>query len=228
VTYDPGDVVIYPPNEDTGQDYYTPDPTSATPPASPWIQRPIRGPQGDPGPTGATGATGPAGPTGATGPSGPAGATGPTGPTGGTGPAGPKGDTGLTGAQGPVGPVGPTGPAGSTGPQGPAGVAGPPGPTGLTGSQGPAGPTGPQGPAGPQGPPGPAGSGTGTGGGAPYLDWVPADIPEAEIDGITIHRESIWGIAPDGSPYFAAMGVPDSDLAYLDVVDGTPQIFPVT
>lgn len=72
------------------------------------------GPQGIPGPDGATGPTGPQGipgPDGPTGPTGPEGVgpTGPTGPTGATGAAGPTGPTGATGAAGPTGPTGPTG-----------------------------------------------------------------------------------------------------------------------
>ena len=82
---------------------------------------PIRGPQGDPGPTGAIGPTGPAGSTG------PQGATGDTGPQGTTGSQGPKGDPGTTGAQGVPGNQGiqgVPGTAGSTGPTGPGVAAG--------------------------------------------------------------------------------------------------------
>jgi Collagen triple helix repeat (20 copies) len=61
------------------------------------------GPQGRPGPKGATG---PAGPQGVAGPK------GDTGPAGPQGVAGPKGDTGATGPQGVAGPKGDTGPAG--------------------------------------------------------------------------------------------------------------------
>ena len=56
------------------------------------------GPQGYPGPDGATGPTGPQGIPG------PAGAVGPTGPVG---------PAGADGAVGPTGPTGPTGPAGT-------------------------------------------------------------------------------------------------------------------
>ena len=58
------------------------------------------GPQGPPGPAGATGPQGSPGPVGATGPEGPAGPPGPTGPQG---PQGPQGPAGPTGPQGPAG-----------------------------------------------------------------------------------------------------------------------------
>ena len=56
-----------------------------------WVNAPISGGTGVPGPKGDTGPQGPAGPKGDTGPQGPAGPKGDTGPQG---PAGPKGDTG--------------------------------------------------------------------------------------------------------------------------------------
>ncbi len=93
----------------------------------------VPGPQGEPGPTGATGATGPQGepgPTGATGATGPQGEPGPTGATGATGPQGEPGPTGATGPTGPQGEPGLTGATGATGPQGE------PGPTGATGATG--------------------------------------------------------------------------------------------
>jgi len=100
------------------------------------------GPQGEPGPAGATGATGPQGepgPAGATGATGPQGEPGPTGATGAIGPQGEPGPTGATGATGPQGEPGPAGATGATGPQG---EPGPAGATGATGPQGEPGPTG--------------------------------------------------------------------------------------
>jgi Collagen triple helix repeat (20 copies) len=130
-----------------------------------------QGPQGVPGPVGATGTQGPAGPQGAQGPvglTGPQGAVGPQGPQGVAGAAsivaGPAGPTGPAGPPGPVGPASTV--AGPTGPVGPAGATGPAGPQGPKGADstvaGPAGPQGPagvQGPAGPQGPAGKDGAG---------------------------------------------------------------------
>jgi hypothetical protein len=94
-----------------------------------------RGPQGPPGPRGATGPQGPAGPEGDTGPQGPAGPPGAQGETGPQGPPGQQGETGPQGPPGPQGDQGPAGPPGATGPQGPAG------PQGPQGDRGPAGPT---------------------------------------------------------------------------------------
>ena len=76
------------------------------------------GPQGLPGPQGATGPKGDTGTTGAIGPK------GDTGTTGATGPQGLTGLTGVTGSQGPQGPQGPQGDTGAPGPQGPAGASG--------------------------------------------------------------------------------------------------------
>lgn len=66
----------------------------------------IQGPQGEPGPAGATGPQGETGPAGETGPQ------GETGPAGATGPQGEQGPIGLTGLQGPAGPQGGSGPSG--------------------------------------------------------------------------------------------------------------------
>lgn len=73
----------------------------------------VRGPQGDPGPAGATGARGPAGESGPIGPAGkdsevmgPPGEIGEMGPIGETGPPGPQGEPGEIGPAGPPGPKG--------------------------------------------------------------------------------------------------------------------------
>ena len=76
------------------------------------------------------------GPTGPQGLPGPAGATGPQGPQGVPGPTGPQGIQGMAGVAGPTGATGPQGVPGPTGPQGIPGPAGATGPTGPTGPQG--------------------------------------------------------------------------------------------
>jgi Collagen triple helix repeat (20 copies) len=81
----------------------------------------MMGPQGKPGPAGATG---PQGPQGSPGPQGPPGAQGPQGFAGVAGPAGAAGPAGPPGLQGIAGPAGPAGSPGATGPQGPQGPAG--------------------------------------------------------------------------------------------------------
>lgn len=116
-------------------------------------ERPVQGPQGEPG------ARGPAGPQGERGPRGLPGPAGPRGPQGVAGP--PPGcallSTGCVGAAGQTGPAGPagaTGPQGEQGPKGEQGEQGPEGPIGQAGESGPMGPAGPQGPKGEQGPQG--------------------------------------------------------------------------
>ncbi len=118
------------------------------------------GPQGPPGPSGATGPQGIPGTTSARGDTGP---TGPTGARASTGPTGVAGTTGPTGVMGPTGSTGPAGPQSSTGPTGPKGETGPTGVAGSTGPTGVAGPSGPQSSTGPTGPSGPTGAQSPTG-----------------------------------------------------------------
>ena len=123
-----------------------------------WI--PLKGEQGEPGPTGQSGQTGEPGPTGPTGQKGELGPTGPTGQTGDTGATGPTGPTGQKGEPGPTGPTGQSGQKGepgSTGPTGQSGQKGEPGPTGPTGQSGQKGEPGPTGETGGPGPTGPTG-----------------------------------------------------------------------
>ena len=148
-----------------------------------WI--PLKGEQGEPGPTGQSGQKGEPGPTGQSGQKGEKGELGPTGQSGQKGEPGPTGQSGQKGEPGPTGqsgqkgekgqkgepgPTGQSGQKGEPGPTGQSGQKGEPGPTGDTGGPGPTGDTGgpgPTGQSGQKGEPGPTGD---TGGPGPTGD----------------------------------------------------------